>query len=330
MVFLRAFGSCLPQRHVGNEEIAALVGATPKWILDVSGIEERRYAAEGDTVASLGLAAAQNCLAKAGATAADLGMILVASGSAPRFCPGPASQIASALGLAATPALDIPVASCGSLIGLALAAELASKFGPVLVIGTEIMSRCVQLTPEGKDTAILFGDGAGAALVDPAIGFARIADSILATDGGSAEILKIENGRIAMEGRSVILQAVRKIPRALNELLTRNQLAAADPCAYIMHQANLNLIARVAQSLKVQEDRFFVNLRRYGNTSSASLFIAADEWRGANSGPLVGPLVFAAFGAGLNWGALLALPAEAPHRCAGSCVCASAIWRKPS
>src|SRR5208337_4755662 len=248
MSFLRAFGSHLPERRVGNGEIAALVSATPEWILDVSGIEERRYAADSDTVASLGLHAAQNCLANSGKTAADLGMILVASGSAPRFCPGPASQIATGLGLSATPALDIPVASCGSLIGLALAAELAPKFGPVLVIGAEIMSRCIELTPEGKDTAILFGDGAGACLVDPSTGFARVADSILSTDGASAEILKIENGRIAMEGRSVILQAVRKIPRVLNDLLIRNQLTAAEPTAWLMHQANLNLIARVAQS----------------------------------------------------------------------------------
>jgi 3-oxoacyl-[acyl-carrier-protein] synthase III len=308
MSFLRAFGSHLPARRVGNEEIAALVGATPEWMLEVSGIEERRYAADSDTVASLGLLAAQKCLANNGATSADLGMILVASGSAPRFCPGPASQIAFGLGLAATPAFDIPVASCGSLIGLALAAEIAPKFGPVLVIGAEIMSRCIELTPESKDTAILFGDGAGAALVDSSRGFARIADSILCTDGASAEILKIENGSIAMEGRSVILQAVRKIPRALNDLLARNQLSAAEPIAWLMHQANLNLIARVAQSLKVPEERFFVNLRGYGNTSSASLLIAADEWRRAHPEPLAGPLVLTAFGAGLNWGALLALP----------------------
>ena len=111
-----------------------------------------------------------------------------------------------------------------------------------------------------------------------------------------------------MEGRSVILQAVRKIPRVLSELLERNRLVATDPVAWIMHQANLNLIARVAQALKVPEGRFFVNLSRYGNTSSASLLIAAHEWRNAHPEPLEGPLVFTSFGAGLNWGALLAVP----------------------
>jgi len=309
MAYLRAFGSYLPSRRVRNEELAPLVDASPEWILSATGIEERRYADAADTVASLGLSAAQDCLARAGVAADELGMILAASGSSERFCPGPASQIAAGLGLSATPALDIPVASCGSLIGLALAAELAPRMGRVLVVGAEIMSRRIELTPHGKDTAILFGDGAGACLIDAQSGFARIADFQLHTDGASAEILKIEHGQIQMEGRSVILQACRKIPRAINELLARNNLTAGDPGTYLLHQANLNLIMRVAASLKAPEERFFVNLARYGNTSSASLLIAADEWHRSQTGPISAPLVFSAFGAGLNWGALLALPA---------------------
>jgi 3-oxoacyl-[acyl-carrier-protein] synthase III len=309
MSFLRAFGSYLPTRRMPNEEIAPLVGATPEWILSVSGIEERRYAAPEETIASLGLLAAQDCLTRAGAKAEDLGMILVSSGSSDRFCPGPASLVAAGLGLASTPALDIPVASAGSLIALTLADSLAPRHGPILVVGAEIMSRRIDLTPEGKDTAILFGDGAGAALVDPAIGFARIADSILLTDGSASEILKIERERLLMDGRSVILQAYRKIPRSITDLLARNGLSVDRPGAYLLHQANLNLIERVAVGLKIPLDRFFVNIARYGNTSSASMLIAADEWHRTQSAPLAAPLVFAAFGAGLNWGALLALPA---------------------
>jgi 3-oxoacyl-[acyl-carrier-protein] synthase-3 len=308
MAYLRAFGSYLPPRRVANEELASLVDATPEWILAATGIEERRYAGDEDTVAGLGLLAARDCLAQAGATAEELGMILTASGSSERFCPGPASQIAAGLGLSATPALDIPVASCGSLIGLALAAQLAPRMGLVLVVGTEIMSRRVELTPQSKDTAILFGDGAGACLVDAQSGFARIADFQLNTDGASAEILKIEHGQLQMDGRSVILQACRKMPRAIHELLDRNALAPGDSGTYLLHQANLNLIARVAAALKVPQERFFTNLSRYGNTSSASLLIAADEWHQAQTQPLSAPIVFSAFGAGLNWGAILALP----------------------
>jgi 3-oxoacyl-[acyl-carrier-protein] synthase-3 len=294
MACLRAFGSWLPP--------------TPEWILEVSGIEERRYAADSDTVASIGLLAAQDCLEKAGATAAELGMILVASGSSDRFCPGPASQIAAGLGLASTPALDIPVASAGSLIGLALAAQLAPTMGRVLVEGAEIMSRRVALNPEGKNTAILFGDGAGAALVDAETGFARIADSCLFTDGAAADILFVQDGRFHMDGPAVIMHASRKMPRAINELLTRNQIAPGEVEAFLLHQANLNLITRVATAVKAPRERFFTNIARYGNTSSASLLIAAAEWHSGQTAALAGPLVFSAFGAGLNWGAMLALP----------------------
>ena len=309
MAFLRAFGSYLPPRRVTNEELAPLVGADPAWILQVSGIEERRYASDEDSVASLGLLAARDCLKKAGATVQDLGMILVASGSSERFCPGPAVEVAAGLGLSATPALDIPVASCGSLIGLALAAQLTQKMGPVLVVGAEIMSRRVDRTPEGKDTAILFGDGAGACLVDPHSGIARIADWTLSTDGTAAEILKVERERLVMDGKSVILQAYRKMPRAIGDLLARNSLTAPDVGVFLLHQANLNLIERVATGLKVPLDRFFVNIAGYGNTSSASMLIAADEWRAAHPEPVSAPVVFSAFGAGIQWGALLAVGA---------------------
>jgi len=308
MSFLRAFGSWVPPRRVTNAELAPAVEASPEWILEVTGIEERRYAAEEETVAGLGLKAAQNCLENAGIQAADLGMILVASGSSERFCPGPASRIAAGLGLTSTPALDIPVASAGSLIGLSLAAQLAPVYGRVLVIGSEIMSRRVERTPAGKSTAILFGDGAGACLVDRDRGFARIADSRIFTDGNSSEIIAIEEGSFRMDGQAVILQAARKLPRAINDLLTHNGIAAADVEVFLMHQANLNLITRVAAAVKVPQERFFANIARYGNTSSASMLIAADEWYRGHSGPITGPIVFAAFGAGINWGALLAIP----------------------
>ncbi len=308
MAFLRGFGSWLPERRVSNGEVAALVEATPEWILEMTGIEERRYAAETDTVAGMGLLAAQDCLEKTGATAAELGMILVSSGSSERFCPGPASEIAAGLGLASTPALDLPIASAGSLVGLILAAHLAPAMGRVLVVGAEIMSRRIALTPEGRNSAILFGDGAGAALVDQAYGFARIVDSCLFTDGASAEILSVRDGQFAMDGPAVIMQASRKIPRAINELLARNQVDASEVEVFLLHQANLNLIKRVAAALKAPPERFFSNIARYGNTSSASLPIAGDEWHGQQTGPIAGPLVFSAFGSGLNWGALLAVP----------------------
>ena len=308
MAFLRAFGSSVPERIVTNEDLAASLGMEPEKIFAQSGIRERRYAAEDETVAVLGHRAALDCLAKANVDPKDLALILVASGSAERFCPGPACLIAAQLGLTETPALDLPIASAGTLAALSLASRLAATMGQILVLGTEIMSRRVESTVDGRNTAMLFGDGAGAALISPDQGFARIVDSCLHTDGNSAEILTIQNQRIHMDGPSIIRHATRKMPEAIHELLSRNHLLADAIGTFLLHQANLNILSRIAQTLKVPLDRFYANIDRYGNTSSASMLIAADEWRTAHPTALAAPIMFSAFGVGLNWGAVLAVP----------------------
>src|SRR5262245_298467 len=303
MSYIRAFGCHLPERVVTNAELAPMLGTDPAWILQVSGIEQRHYAAPDDTVASLGAAAARDCLTKAGAAPGEVGLILCASGSSGRRFPGPATSIGAFLDIPGVPAIDLPMASAGSLFGLALASQLCPVYGNVLVIGAEIMSRVVRFEPEGRDTAVLFGDGAGASLVSRDSGFLRIADSLLASDGELAEILHLDfDCPLQMDGRSVILHASRKIPRAISELLVRNGVNPVDVGTFLMHQANLNLITRVAAAVGVDESRFVRNVSRYGNTSSASMLIAA-----AAAGRIDPPVVFAAFGAGLNWGALLAV-----------------------
>ncbi len=306
--FIRGFGAWLPERVVTNAELAPQLGTTPEWILSVSGIAERRYAAEGDSVAGLGTRAARACLQRTGLAASDLGLVLVSSGSSERFCPGPASLIAAALGLTMTPALDLPIASAGSLVALAMAAKLAPTIGHILVVGAEIMSRRVAHTPEGKDTAILFGDGAGACIVSPDSGFAAIADSCLFTDGNMADALAVDNGRLHMDGAAIIRHVSRKLPQAIATVLERNGVAARSVGTFLLHQANLNLITRIAKSLDAPAERFFANIQRYGNTSSASMLIAASEWCEQTTGDLREPLVLAAFGVGLNWGAILAMP----------------------
>lgn len=307
MAWLRAFGSYLPDRVMDNAELAPLVGADPAWLLEVTGIAERRFAATGETVASLGAAAAKDCLLRAGVSASEVGLLLVSSGSAERRFPGPAAAVGAMLGINGTPAIDLPIASAGSLFGLAMAAQLCGAYRNVLVVASEIMSRTVQLDVTGRDTAILFGDGAGACLVSEQTGFARVADALLASDGEFGEVLRLDfDAPLFMNGRSVILQASRKLPRAILDLLARNGVAPAEVEVFLMHQANVNLINRVASVVGVPEEKFFRNIARYGNTSSASMLIAAAEWW-QGSGTVKGPLVFAAFGAGLHWGAALAV-----------------------
>jgi 3-oxoacyl-[acyl-carrier-protein] synthase-3 len=304
---LLGFGAHVPPRVVTNAELAARLDRTPEWIEGASGISERRWSDPETSVADLAVAAAEDCLARTGVAASGLGMIMVASGSSSRGFPGPAAEVAARLGLSAVPAIDLPMASAGSLFGLALAMRLAEAHGDILVIGAEKMSAVIEAAPLDANTAILFGDGAGAALVSTRPGRWRMLDAAIHTDGQYRDELRWSpGGALAMNGLSVILQASRKIPAAISEVLTRQGIAAGEVAVFLLHQANLNLIARVAKSLGVGPEKMFTNVERYGNTSSASMLIAAAEWAAAHPEGAPGPVVFAAFGAGYHWGAVLA------------------------
>jgi 3-oxoacyl-[acyl-carrier-protein] synthase-3 len=307
--FIHGFGAYLPERVVTNAELASRLGCTPEWMENVSGIRERRWAGE-ETVADLGTFAARDCLAKAGIEASQLGLLIVSSGSAERRFPGPASTVAAALGLNATPVIDLPLASAGSIFGLSLASQLAGTYGDVLVVAAEKMSAVVQGAALDQNTAILFGDGAGAALVSSRPGRFEVLDSVLHTDGAYRDDLTLDWGSpLHMKGLTVILQAARKLPAVIGEVLERQKIAPKDVTQFLVHQANQNLIMRVAKGLGTDPALMFSNVAKYGNTSSASMFIAAAEWepsRQSSGKPAGGPVVFAGFGAGFNWGALVA------------------------
>jgi 3-oxoacyl-[acyl-carrier-protein] synthase-3 len=308
MAFLRAFGRYVPSRIVGNAELAERLGCEPDWILNVSGIAERRYAAEGETVSDMAAAAASDCLVHAGFDPTRIGLVILASGSAERRFPGPAAETAARLGMAGVPAIDLPMASAGSLFGLALADRLAAAFGPVLIVAAEKMSTVIAREPQDRNTAILFGDGAGACLVHPTEGPAEIVDACLHSDGGFAGNLCLEWDRpLHMDGRTVILQASRKVPAVIRELLERNHRPPESVDAFLLHQANQNLTERIAKALEVPLGKFYSNIASYGNTSSASMLIAAAEWCASSGFRPSEPVVFAVFGAGFHWGALLAV-----------------------
>lgn len=305
MAFIKQFGSYLPPRVVSNEEIGARVGCDSAWILSVAGIEERRFA-EDETVVDMALRAAQDCLSRAGMNADQLGMLVLACSSWDRRYPGPAVSVAQRLGLTSVPCLDLPMASAGSLFGMALAAKLTETYGDILVIGAEKMSSVILREPMERGVAILFGDGAGSCILSADSGCARVVDSVIESDGTFSEDLQLKfELPLEMNGRSVILQASRKIPRVIEMVLGKHGHKAGEVDAFLMHQANQNLIARIASALGVAEQKFFTNIRRYGNTSSASMLIAATEWwQKCGFQPGV-PVCFAAFGAGFNWGAML-------------------------
>ena len=300
MPYIQGFGTYLPERIVTNQELARLVSKDPEWIEKACGIRERRWAKSDESVADLAVAAGQTCL---NAHPASPGMLILASGSAAVGFPGPAAEVAMRLGLESIPALDVPMASAGSLFGLVLAAQSVPQFGAVLVIGAEKMSAVLEAGPRDPDTMILFGDGAGAVLLSERPGPWRVGEAALHSDGHfQADLAFDAKNGLTMNGLSVIMQASRKLPAVIQEVLTRESLASSDVAKFVLHQANQNLLTRVAKTLGVAPERMYTNIGRYGNTSSASLLIALAEYA---STPAEGPIMLAAFGAGFHWGAAM-------------------------
>jgi 3-oxoacyl-[acyl-carrier-protein] synthase-3 len=303
MPSIHSFGRYVPDRVVTNAELGATLGRDAEWIKQVSGIEERRIAAPDQTVADLAVAAARECLSRSDAP--KVGCVIVASGSSERRFPGPAAEVAHALGFTGVPALDLPYASTGGLFGIALAGQLAPLYGPILVAAAEKMFQPASAAP--AETAILFGDGAGACLITPDARGLAILDSALHSDGsGSANLYMDLAGPVAMNGLAVIRHASRRLPEVIQELLMKHSIAPDAVAAFLTHQANQNLIERVARALNVPPDRFYSNIHRYGNTSSASVLIAASEWNETATLRPGDTVCFAAFGAGFHWGAVLA------------------------
>ncbi len=311
MAHVLGFGRHLPARVVDSGELAERLGVTREWVLQSCGIEQRRWAAPDETVLDLAERAARPLLTRLGLQASEIGALLVGSGTPERVFPGLSASLARRLDLARVFALDVPLASSGSLVALALALDLCPRYGPVLVVGAEKMSAVLERDFQ-KETAILFGDGAGACVVAPGDGPLRLLDARVWTEGAFADSLYLEpGGALRMQGREVILQASRQLPRAVRELLSAHGRAPADVGLFVFHQANLNLLTRVAALLEVGPERLLTNVARYGNTSAASLLIAASEAEDTGRFAPGRLAVLAAFGAGFSCGAALLAAAEA-------------------
>lgn len=302
--YLIATAAYLPGRVVTNSELADRVGVEAEWIRTTSGIEERRYAREDETVVDLAVEAARQCLIAAGHP--RIAMVIVSSGTADRRWPGPAAAVALALNLSGVPAIDLPMPSAGGLFGVALASRLVSDDGDVLVIAAEKMSTVVSREGTHPNIAVLFGDGAAACVVSRRPGIARIVGHVLHSDGAFDQSLHLGlSDPLEMDGRTIIMQASRKLPQVIQEVLDAHQVRREDVGTFLLHQANLNLLKQVGRALSVEEARVFSNIRQYGNTSSASVLIALSEWAAAGGCQPGVPVVMAVFGAGLHWGAVL-------------------------
>ena len=306
-----------PPRVVSNAELEKKVETSDEWIRTRTGIRERRLADEGVGAADMGAAAAQVALERAGLTPQDVDMLLVSTATPDRLLPSTACDVQALLGASNAGSYDFATACSGFLYGLSLAEAhiAAGQAENVLVIATERMSSIVDWGD--RSTCVLFGDGAGAAVVRPAVDERGILSSFMKSDGTLAELLYRPGGGakvpfdlavldekshlVKMAGPEVFKAAVRSMCEAAEQALVRAGVTSDDIDLMVPHQANIRIIESTAKYAGMPMDRVFVNVDRYGNMSSASVPVALDEAREQGrigDGSLV---LMVAFGAGFTW-----------------------------
>lgn len=314
---VKGVGHYLPERVVPNSEFEATIETSDEWIRSRSGIERRHFAAEGQTTSELGARAARAALADAGLVADDIDAILVATSTADLTFPSAATMIQAELGMTRGFAFDLQAVCAGFVFALTQAQALivSGQARRVLVIGAETFSRLMDWTDRG--TCVLFGDGAGALVLEAAEGAGTSADrgilaSDLHSDGRFKDILYVDGGvstgktgHLRMSGKEVFRHAVEKLAETAHTALEKAGLSSGDVDWIVPHQANLRIISATAQRMQVPMERVVVTVQDHGNTSAASipLALSVGKQRGQiKQGDLV---VTEAIGGGLAWGSVV-------------------------
>jgi len=312
-------GSYAPERILTNADLEKMVATNGAWIVSRTGIEERRIAAPQEATSDLAAAAARHALDMAGVAAEAVGMIIVATVTPDTQTPACAAHVQAKIGATNAFCFDVSAACAGSLYGLSIADQFI-KSGMVryaLVIGAETLSRVVDWT--NRETCVLFGDAAGAVLLGATEDKDRgLLAAKLRTDGSSTEILGIFGGgsrapvdaqmletrgnKIKMRGREVYKIATRALPDIMRETLELAGLRPQDVTHVAAHQANLRIIESAMESLGVPMEKCWINIARYGNTSSASMPITLDEANRAGRLKSGDVIAMMAIGAGMTWG----------------------------
>jgi 3-oxoacyl-[acyl-carrier-protein] synthase-3 len=297
-------GMALPSRELTNAELAPRLNLTDQWILERTGISSRRVAADDESASSLGLDAAAEALADAELDAADIDLIVSATVTPDWRFPATACLIQSALGARAT-AFDINAGCSGFLFALAQvdAAIRSGVSAKALVVGCEVLSRITDYSD--PRSAVLFGDGAGAVVVEGFEGTTRVGPFRLFSDGSRPELLYVPNdtGLIRMSGREVYRAAVDGMTSSVRDLLSDCGMAIGEVDVLVAHQANQRILAAVGERLGIDPQRLVSNIGSYGNTSAASIPIALYEAQKDGRLTEGRVVVITAFGAGFCWGA---------------------------
>ncbi|OIQ68641.1 3-oxoacyl-[acyl-carrier-protein] synthase 3 [mine drainage metagenome] len=314
---VKGVGHYLPDRVVPNSEFEATLETSDEWIRSRSGIERRHFAAEGQTTSDLASRAARAALADAGMVADDLDAIIVATSTADMTFPSAATMVQAAIGMTRGFAFDVQAVCAGFVFGLANANALivSGQAKRVMVIGAETFSRIMDWTDRG--TCVLFGDGAGALILEAGVGDGSTADrGILSTDlhsdGRFRDILYVDGGvatqntgYLRMQGKEVFRHAVEKLAETAHTALAKVGLESADVDWIVPHQANLRIIKATAQKMGLGMDHVVLTVQDHGNTSAAStpLALSVGKQRGQiKTGDL---LVTEAIGGGLAWGSVV-------------------------
>lgn len=322
-VIIESTGAFIPKRALSNDELAKMVDTSDEWIQSRTGIQNRHIASEEESASYMGAMAAKEAMAKANILPEEIDLVIVATMTPDMLFPPTACLIQKILGLRPVPAFDIEVACSGFVYALEVGQKMLASgaYKKALIIGTEKLSSILDW--EDRRTCVLFGDGAGAAILSfeegqPAIG---IIDTLLNANGQHADILKMPGGGsqcpasqaslakkehfLKMNGREVFKFAVRLMEQSILELLKKHNLTIQDVACIIPHQANIRIIQSLAEQLGIPLSTFYCNLKDYGNTSAASIPIALNEALAKNniqSGDIV---LFTAIGGGLSWGSTL-------------------------
>lgn len=316
-VSITGTGSYVPEKILSNADLERMVETSDEWILTRTGIRERRVAAAGQTTSDMAAEAAKAALENARIQAADVDLIIVATVTPDMFFPSTACFVQTKLGAPRAVCFDVSAACSGFLYAVEVGRQFVANgtFQTVLVIGAEKLSTIVDWTD--RNTCVLFGDGAGAAVLQHRPGSRGILASHMGSDGSYAEILQIPGGgckypvtaenaherlnSIKMNGKETYKQAVTAMLGAANSVLEQSGIQPGDLACVIPHQANVRIIEAIADRMKLPLEKFMINLDRFGNTSAAAVAIALDEANRTGRMKHGENVLLVVFGGGLTW-----------------------------
>ncbi len=319
-VGISGIGSYVPDRIITNDDLAKIVDTSNEWIIERTGIEERRIAEDNVSTSDIASIAAERALKDANVDPEEIDLIVVATVTPDHSFPSTACIVQKNIGAKKAAAFDISVGCSGFVYGLSIGENFirTGAYKKVLIIGAETLSKIMDF--EDRNTCVLFGDGAGACILEPCQEGYGILSSELGSDGenggvliqpaggsrmpASLETVKNREHFIKMEGKEVFKFAVRVMEKATLNALEKANLSLEDLDYLVPHQANTRIIDAADKKLKLGKDKIYVNLNKYGNMSSASIPVALDESIKLKKVDKGSNMVLVAFGAGLTWGSL--------------------------